>query len=927
MANRYWVGGTASWDATAGSKWATTSGGAGGASVPTSSDDVFFDVNSGAVTVTVPFTTNADVCNNFTCTGFTGTLTLSQVITVWGSIVLGSGMTLNGGNASLFSMKGTGSHTLTTNGVVGNARYNFGGTSGGGGGGTYTLQDNLVTTGTTGSAGSMSLISGTLNANNKDVTIGFFDTGSTDVRTLNMGTGTWTLTSRNAGNSNEVFGLNPSTNLTLNPSTSTIKLTDGTATGKLFNGRDKTFANIWFSGSGTGRFTVAGNNTFNEFKVDAGKSIYFDTSGMSPPIQTVTTLTAVGTLADPIIFRSTSPPKQHAFYKTSGTVSAEFIDMQDSVGYGGATFNNYRGVDSGHNSGWNFTGPVAPVAAFTQNVTSGVRPLTVNFTDQSTGGELTDWLWTFGDGDTSTLQNPSHEYASAGTYTVSLKVTNIVGDNTVTKTSLITATVTTYTREAKGTLLFSGSLVRTLYAYRSATGTLKFSGSGLAIRRINPSIIEKKTYMWKVYDEAGNFLEVLDDVIPEPNWAEEMNTTGSSMMTTLARNSYSLARTTESLLDNNGATILDINNAEILTLSQTRNKVGPGSSINHNNRIDLYVFYGENGPILDNNSLPILDNNGDELVGTIGAPNGIRRFTGFISEINTKYGDDENTDVQLMSYGFDLDQYPVVTPTGDTTVAFNSYDQGDMVREALEQFKTDGIGTYTDYSLATVADTGFLASYTFRVNTYKELLDKAVQLAPAGWYYRVGLGDNLVYFKPKPSSPNHVFFLGKHIKSLNLRSYNGDTVNDVIYTGGSTDPTDPLILPLFVRKTVVPVTGTRRGLNRTSDSRVTLVPSAEILSDGLINEGQNIQYRTTLDILDRTYDIESIAVGDLVGFANFDNQVDDITMQVVALNYTPDVINLQLDSMPKSMPKRLEELRKSLLVTDNSNVPDAPAPI
>ena len=43
-ANRYWVGGTDSWDATPGLKWSTISGGTGGAAVPTSTDDVFFDL-------------------------------------------------------------------------------------------------------------------------------------------------------------------------------------------------------------------------------------------------------------------------------------------------------------------------------------------------------------------------------------------------------------------------------------------------------------------------------------------------------------------------------------------------------------------------------------------------------------------------------------------------------------------------------------------------------------------------------------------------------------------------------------------------------------------------------------------------------------------------------------------------------------------
>lgn len=52
--------------------------------------------------------------------------------------------------------------------------------------------------------------------------------------------------------------------------------------------------------------------------------------------------------------------------------------------------------------------------------------LTVNFTDASTTplGTILSWAWNFGDGNTSTLQNPTHTYATAGTYAVSLTVTN-----------------------------------------------------------------------------------------------------------------------------------------------------------------------------------------------------------------------------------------------------------------------------------------------------------------------------------------------------------------------------------------------------------------------------------------------------------------------------------------------------------------------
>jgi PKD repeat protein len=83
--------------------------------------------------------------------------------------------------------------------------------------------------------------------------------------------------------------------------------------------------------------------------------------------------------------------------------------------------------------------PPPPVAAFSGTPTSGDAPLTVNFTDESTGNP-TSWSWTFGDGGTSTAQNPSHQYTSAGTYTVSLTATNAYGNDTETKTDYITVT-------------------------------------------------------------------------------------------------------------------------------------------------------------------------------------------------------------------------------------------------------------------------------------------------------------------------------------------------------------------------------------------------------------------------------------------------------------------------------------------------------
>lgn len=67
-----------------------------------------------------------------------------------------------------------------------------------------------------------------------------------------------------------------------------------------------------------------------------------------------------------------------------------------------------------------------PTVNFTATPRNGCFPLPVCFTDNSIAGAgiITNWLWDFGDGTSSTLQNPCHTYTASGNYNVSLKVTN-----------------------------------------------------------------------------------------------------------------------------------------------------------------------------------------------------------------------------------------------------------------------------------------------------------------------------------------------------------------------------------------------------------------------------------------------------------------------------------------------------------------------
>jgi len=82
-----------------------------------------------------------------------------------------------------------------------------------------------------------------------------------------------------------------------------------------------------------------------------------------------------------------------------------------------------------------------PVADFSASPTSGNTPLNVTFTDLSTNSP-TSWNWNFGDGGTSAVQNPTHQYTAVGNYTVTLTATNANGSDSETKTNYITVNET-----------------------------------------------------------------------------------------------------------------------------------------------------------------------------------------------------------------------------------------------------------------------------------------------------------------------------------------------------------------------------------------------------------------------------------------------------------------------------------------------------
>jgi PKD repeat protein len=137
------------------------------------------------------------------------------------------------------------------------------------------------------------------------------------------------------------------------------------------------------------------------------------------------TITPVATQSAASINVSDSQPE------TTGTLSVGTYNISLNV-------TNPLGSDMVTRVGYVTTNSVVvPVANFTANVTTGDAPLAVRFSDTSTGVPTT-WNWSFGDGASSTVQHPVHTYTTAGTYNISLNVTNVAGSDVVTRVGYVT---------------------------------------------------------------------------------------------------------------------------------------------------------------------------------------------------------------------------------------------------------------------------------------------------------------------------------------------------------------------------------------------------------------------------------------------------------------------------------------------------------
>ncbi len=263
-------------------------------------------------------------------------------IYIYGDLILSPTMTTAySSNYWVYLASTTSTQTIISNGVNVKFYLALTGTS------TVTVSGNLQ------AEKGILHFTGTFSAGTYDLDLGQYNMSGTGVKTVNMGSGTWSLNF----NGDTMWYIGSTTNLTFNADTSTISLTG--SSDKTFRGYGLTYYNI--NQGGAGVLTITDNNTFNDITATYKPSTISLTNGTT---QTVSNFTLSGTAGNLVTLNSTLSGSPATLSKASGTVDVSYLAIKDSTATGGATWNaptSSGNVDNGGNTGWIFGAIVSAV--------------------------------------------------------------------------------------------------------------------------------------------------------------------------------------------------------------------------------------------------------------------------------------------------------------------------------------------------------------------------------------------------------------------------------------------------------------------------------------------------------------------------------------------------------------------------------------
>jgi fibronectin-binding autotransporter adhesin len=451
---RYWVGGTGNWNDT--NRWSTSSGGASGASLPRSHDDVVFDSNSNATayTATVNAITGGNRCKALTIAGpASGNVTLagSTVLYIHDDITLpATGLTRT--YTGQITLSGTGvGKTITTNGV---------GLAGSGmlvrgEGAEWALADALNY-----GSSQFNVDTGSFDTAGYTLTCGALNSVSNNTRTISFGASTVTFASFNFGTEE-----NNRASFTFNSGTSQINTT---GTGVTCSGNNQTFYNLAFTATAITNITLNGTNTFNNFSVAgrAGAGISAIAVNGDQTINGTLTLSA-GTDATMRTFVRSNTIGTTRTLTCAAVDTLSDIDFRDiTIAGAAAPVSGTRLGDGKGNSGITFDAPKTVYYRQPLNAQWGG-----NSWSATSGGSLDITQFPLAQ-DTAVFPSSPTPYPSSGN-TVTISAAYNIGT-----IDMSARTTNTMTLDFSQSLSIYGNWTNGTGVTLSGTGTLTFAGRG-----------------------------------------------------------------------------------------------------------------------------------------------------------------------------------------------------------------------------------------------------------------------------------------------------------------------------------------------------------------------------------------------------------------------------------------------------------------
>ncbi|MHA1225117.1 MAG: hypothetical protein ACTSR2_01025 [Candidatus Hodarchaeales archaeon] len=316
--------------------------------------------------------------------------------------------------------------------------------------------------------------------------------------------------------------------------------------------------------------------------------------------------------------------------------------------------------------------------------------------------------------------------------------------------------------------------------------------------------------------------------------------------------------------------------------------------------------YGEYDDIKLNNEVQIWISDGDtDNLGTL-------IYSGYISSYQPWMdGKEEGVVVNLLGYYTKLAQ-DIYKNGSNTTIEESSTDIGQMFRNLMDRYRAESFNPKLTYSLDSIKTTGTTGTYTFKMMTYKDAIERIREMAPSGWFWYVN-AYNEVKFQSKPTSPTHRFILGRHFKSIKVIK-SMEKIKNVVYFY------DRISFDQFYEDDASIADYDRRLVKKVT-SRVGDSSTAQKIGESFVNEHKDPDVKVIAEIIDNNedpnlgYDIESIEPGDTCVFEGFDvslSETFEYNMLITQVDYELDKARIYIEPLKAGIIDRQEELTREL---------------